>query len=72
MQMHTENLCIVFGLEKVQNQAKWHLTSFEDKRKKNERTILQHFWQVSGAYKYMLSYASNKMKKTDWLNYGFE
>ena len=38
----------------------------------DEKTILQHFRRVSGAYKYMLSYASDKMEKIDWLNYGFE
>ena len=38
----------------------------------DERTILQHFRRVSGAYKYMLSYASNKMEKIGWLNFRFE
>ena len=37
-----------------------------------ERTILQHFRRVSGACKYMLSYASSSMEKLDWTNYGFE
>ena len=37
----------------------------------DERTILQHFGRVSGAYKYILSYASS-MEKLDWKNYGFE
>ena len=37
-----------------------------------KRTILQHFRRVSGAYKYMLSYASSSMEKLDWTNYGFE
>ena len=55
--------------------------NLEDKRKKeknrrsqfpDEETISRHFRRVSGAYKYMLSYASDKMEKTDWLIYGFE
>ena len=37
-----------------------------------ERTILQHFRRVSGACKYMLSYASSSMEKIDWANNGFE
>ena len=37
-----------------------------------ERTVLQYFRRVSGACKYMLSYASSSMEKLDWTNYGFE
>ena len=59
---------ITFDELRRQTQKRKNIRS----RLPDEKTILQHFRRVSGAYKYMLSYASDKMEKIDWLNYGFE
>ena len=71
--------CVWAGENSNPNQLTFDEVRIQTQKRKNvrsrlpeERTILQHFRRVSGAYKYMLSYASSSMEKLDWTNYGFE
>ena len=71
--------CVWAGENSNPNQLTFDEVRIQTQKRKlfrsrlpEERAILKHFRRVSGAYKYMLSYASSSMEKLDWTNYGFE